>query len=317
MVKTPRVSIITPCYDVAPYVERMIESVRHQTFTEWEHILVDDGSTDDTAAVVERAIANEPRARLIRQSNAGVCAARNVGYAASSSACDYVYFPDSDDLLEPNLIETMVQYLDVRPHVTMAFCAYQLIDVNDEPLPTDPGARYVPFGLGVRALSDDEPGTPFESLYCWAPVPEPVAFMRRSVFEQTTKWDESFGQHGEGVILFPQFALYGEVHFVPKPLYLYRVRPGQSSRVAGRQERAEQRVVDWWRRADWLTDEQRNIVQRAEWFRYYRLDPWKGIRAADRYFHEGRVKVALRFTFGAIRRYLLSFFTEPGFRNVR
>jgi len=302
---------MTPCYNVAPYVERMISSVRRQTFTDWEHILVDDGSTDDTAEVVLSAIRGEPRARLVRQPNGGVCAARNAGYAAASPSSEYLYFPDPDDMLAPDLIMTMITYMDARPHVSMAHCGFQLVGLDDGPVPTPAGCRYAPTRYGVRRIPDHEPLTPFVSLYCWAPVPEPVAFIRRSAYVQTTGWDETFGQHGEGVILFPQLALLGEVHYVPASLYLYRIRPGQSSRVEGKQALAERRVVEWWRNATWLTPKQRAVVQHAEWFRYYRLEPWKGIRVAAQDFCAGRVRRSLRFALGAVRRYACSFIARP------
>lgn len=312
MSSVPCVSIVTPCFNVAPYVERMIQSVQSQTFTDWEQILVDDGSTDHTAEAIRAAIGTDTRQRLITTTNGGVCAARNRGYAEATDGTKYVYFPDPDDTLAPDLLETMVGYMEAHPMVSMAYCAFQWVDLNDEPLTTPAGARYVPSGLGVRALHDDEPETPFVSLYCWAPAPEPVAFIRRSAYDRTTGWDEAFGQHGEGVILFPQLTFYGDVHYVPRRLYRYRVRPGQSSRMAGKQERAERRVVDWWRMAEWLTDEQRSTVRQAEWFRYYRLDPWKGIRTAWSDARSGRVLRATRFTLGALRRYAQSLVTGSG-----
>jgi len=307
----PRVSLISPCYNVAPYVERLIASVQRQTYTDWEHILVDDGSTDDTAEAIVRAIRDEPRARLVRQSNRGVCAARNAGYVAASAPSEYVYFPDPDDMLAPDLLMTMIAYMETRPHVSMAHCGFQWVGLDDGLMPTCRGSRYAPTGYGVRRLPDEEPITPFASLYCWAPVPEAVAFIRRSAYIQTTGWDESFGQHGEGVILFPQLALLGEVHYVPAALYRYRVRHGQSSRVEGKQELAERRVLEWWRNATWLTPEQRAVLLHAEWFRYYRLEPWKGVRVAAQELRAGNVRSSLRFALGAARRYACSFTKRP------
>lgn len=303
----PKVSLITPCFNVAPYVERMIQSVRRQTFRDWELILVDDGSTDDTAAVIKRAIADESRARMIQQENQGVCAARNRGYGETNCAADYVYFPDSDDMLAPDLLATLVQYLEIHPEVGLVYCAYQHVDEYDRALPTPRWPRYIPTRFGVGTIPENVPVTPFVSIYCWAQIPESVAVMRRSVYERTTGWPEDFGQHGEGVILFSQFALLSEVHYVPTPLYLYRRRRGQSSGDPAKQGEAERRVVEWWRNAQWLTEQQRRVVLHAEWFRYYRLEPWKGIKAAAGYVRTGDHFKAARFLIGAVRRYLLSF----------
>jgi len=285
----------------------MIASVQRQTYTDWEHILVDDGSTDDTAEVIERSIAGEPRARLIRQANSGVCAARNAGYDQASTDAEYVSFPDSDDVLDEANLRTVVAYLDANPQVGMVHCDFVYIDENDRVLQTPARARYVPTGFGVRALSPHEPLTPFVSLYCWAWVPEPVVTMRRSVYVRTTGWPEDHGQHGEGVVLLPQFALMSSVHFVPRVLYYYRRRAGQWSEDTRNHERAQAKVVTWWQNARWLDTSQREVLAHAEWFRRYRLEPWKGIRYAAQHARSGRLLTACRFAIGAARRYAISF----------
>lgn len=80
----PLVSVILPTYNRADTILRAIESVQNQTLRDWELLVVDDGSTDDTAGLIAARYAGEPRLKLIRQENHGVSAARNAGLRANS-----------------------------------------------------------------------------------------------------------------------------------------------------------------------------------------------------------------------------------------
>ncbi len=90
-------SIITPTYNRAKLLPRAIESVLRQDFTDWEMIIVDDGSTDETASVVEKYLKKDGRVKYFRKPNGGVGSARNLGVEKSSG--DYLIFLDSDDEL--------------------------------------------------------------------------------------------------------------------------------------------------------------------------------------------------------------------------
>ena len=97
MAKT--VSVIIPVYNGAGFIGDTLESVRSQTFTDWECIVIDDGSTDDTAAVVKENIAGDSRFQYAHQPNSGLSAARNAGLERSGG--EYIQFLDADDVLMP------------------------------------------------------------------------------------------------------------------------------------------------------------------------------------------------------------------------
>ena len=99
-----KVSIITPCYNAEKFIGKAIESVRAQTFTDWEHIIVDDGSTDNSAEIIASYTEIEPRLKLIRQSNNGMCMTRNNGFKFCSEQSQYLLFFDADDCLEPQML---------------------------------------------------------------------------------------------------------------------------------------------------------------------------------------------------------------------
>src|SRR5271157_4444878 len=96
----PLVSVIMPLYNKRPYVERSIESISSQTYSNWELIIVDDGSTDGSADVVPR---DDRRIKLLRQANSGPGAARNRGTEMASG--DYLAFIDADDCYYPFKLE--------------------------------------------------------------------------------------------------------------------------------------------------------------------------------------------------------------------
>jgi glycosyltransferase involved in cell wall biosynthesis len=98
----PAVSIVTPAWNAAAFLGESIDSVRAQTFTDWEMVIVDDGSTDDTAALVESYAAADSRIRLLRQSNSGPSAARNRAMRAARG--EFFTFLDSDDRWSPEFL---------------------------------------------------------------------------------------------------------------------------------------------------------------------------------------------------------------------
>ncbi len=104
-----RVGIVTPAWNVAPWIVASIRSVIDQTHADWRMVVVDDGSTDATASLVE-AFA-DPRLTLLREANAGVSAARNNGLDALDPDAGAVLFLDADDWLEPDALARLVRTL--------------------------------------------------------------------------------------------------------------------------------------------------------------------------------------------------------------
>ena len=98
-----RFSVIIPVYNIAPYVEECLQSMAVQTFADWEAVVVDDGSTDASAAIADSFAARDSRFRVVHRPNGGLAAARNTGLAAAGG--DYVLFLDGDDTLAPAALE--------------------------------------------------------------------------------------------------------------------------------------------------------------------------------------------------------------------
>ena len=119
----PLVSILMPLYNAEQWVEETIRSCRSQTYTNWQLIVVDDGSTDASASIVEKTASSEPRITLLRQPNSGACVARNL--ALRHCKGDYILYLDADDLISPDKIEMQVEALSHTDSGAVAICAWE------------------------------------------------------------------------------------------------------------------------------------------------------------------------------------------------
>ncbi|MDO6430408.1 glycosyltransferase family 2 protein [Flavitalea sp. BT771] len=105
-----RISVVIPCYNYGQYLPEALESLRRQSFTQWECWVVDDGSTDETADIVQSMMGGDPRIHYVFQENSGQPAARNTGLLHARGDC--IQFLDADDLLEPEKFSRQLAYLD-------------------------------------------------------------------------------------------------------------------------------------------------------------------------------------------------------------
>ena len=103
-------SIILPAFNESKYIARCINSIKNQTIEDFECIVIDDGSTDNTYTAIKEAVGSDKRFSVISQSHQGLSEARNAGIDASSS--DIVYFVDADDFIRPQMIEKSIRFLN-------------------------------------------------------------------------------------------------------------------------------------------------------------------------------------------------------------
>jgi glycosyltransferase involved in cell wall biosynthesis len=129
--KRPSVSVIIPTYNRAELIHESLDSVFFQTFRDYEVIVVDDGSTDNTAEVL-RPLAEQGKLRYIRQSNQGASAARNRGIAEARG--NFIAFLDSDDLFDPAKLELQVKYYQAHPEMGLVHSGFTKFDNNGNDL---------------------------------------------------------------------------------------------------------------------------------------------------------------------------------------
>lgn len=172
-VEGPLVSVVIPAFEAERFLAEAIESVLAQTYAPVETIVVDDGSSDGTAAVAARY----PQATLIRQPNAGPAAARNRGFATCQG--ELVAFHDADDAMSADKLEVQVGHLLADPAAELVFGEQELI--------VDDGAE-LPFWAEGSAARLPMPQRPAE--LAGEPLVHPMTMlMRREVFERVGEFD--------------------------------------------------------------------------------------------------------------------------------
>ncbi|MEZ4714382.1 MAG: glycosyltransferase family A protein [Caldilineaceae bacterium] len=130
----PTISVIIPTYNQADYLAAALHSVLAQTYRDYEIVIVDDGSTDETPHVVRSFVAVRPRQiSYMRQANRGLAVARNAGIRAAKG--HWVALLDSDDIWLPDFLETMLQILQDGPETDVGYCGVQFMDAHGVDLP--------------------------------------------------------------------------------------------------------------------------------------------------------------------------------------
>lgn len=118
------ISIVVPCYNVASYIQQCVDSIISQTYSNWELILVDDGSTDKTPQICDYYSKKDSRIHVIHKANGGLVSARNVGYEAVTG--DWLVYVDGDDWVSPNLVESITHVIHSHDDLDLIFfCAVQ------------------------------------------------------------------------------------------------------------------------------------------------------------------------------------------------
>lgn len=216
----PTVSIVMPAYNAGTYVAESIRSVIAQTMADWELLVVDDGSSDDTCEVVGGFL-SDPRIRLLKQKNAGPAAARNRGIREGTGP--FVAFLDADDLWVP---EKLARTLDeFRLHPEIGLCATGMKVIGPDGAVR--GETLGPDRCG-QALPDLLSGT-FDVLLSSAVV-------RREVLDRAGLFDESI-RLSEDFELWLRVALQCPFRMLAEPLLLYRSGHGNISGTAGDKRR--------------------------------------------------------------------------------
>ena len=119
-----RISIIVPVYNAENCVQKCVNSLLKQSITDYELLLIDDGSTDKSLDICEKIAAMNPRVKVIHQENAGVSAARNTGL---EHVCgEYIAFVDSDDIVAPDYLECLLKGME-KEHVILSMCGHERI----------------------------------------------------------------------------------------------------------------------------------------------------------------------------------------------
>lgn len=124
----PQIGIVVPVYNGERYLAQTLESVLAQTFTDWEMVIVDDGSTDGSSVLARSFTARDPRIHVLPKPNGGVAMARNTGSHALGNRCEFIAFLDQDDVWYPHALARLHALLTEDAHASAAHGTYERID---------------------------------------------------------------------------------------------------------------------------------------------------------------------------------------------
>ncbi len=214
--RSPAVTVVVPTYNRADLIAETLESVRAQTFTDWECIVVDDGSTDDTRSVVEEFVARDPRFRYVWQENHSASSARNHGLRLARG--EFIAFLDSDDLFEPDRLEWQVEALRRDPEAVLAYG----LSFNFRTPDTHKGAIY------LASVPDEEKprGWCFEKLLTCSAIQLPL--IRTRAIRDAGGFDTSIPS-AEDWDMWLTLAKVGKVVFEPRIHLRVRMHSGNKS----------------------------------------------------------------------------------------
>ena len=173
--RTPEVSVVLPTYNRLPLLRKAVASVIGQTFSDWELIVVNDGSTDDTREYLEAI--DDPRVRPLPLEHRGITSARNAGLRFVRG--EWVAFHDSDDLWLPEKLEWQLRRVAAQPTCRWSYTRYSFIDTNGTPLPER--SNLLPLPVSGHIL---EPLLRFE-----VSTAVPTMLVQRSLIEEIDGFD--------------------------------------------------------------------------------------------------------------------------------
>ncbi|MEO1669290.1 MAG: glycosyltransferase family A protein [Cyanobacteria bacterium J06631_2] len=217
----PQVSVVIAAYNLMAYLPETIANVLEQTFTDFEVIVVDDGSTDNTAQWVGQVA--DPRVRLISQANMGLSGACNTGVANAKG--EYVAFLDADDLWEKTKLAQQVKILDQQPEISIV-------------------STWVTY-MNEAGESTGRIVQPTAEGYIWRQMIEvnqiecgSVIMIRRSCFDQVGLFDTNLKSFVQDWDMWLRLALQYQFKVIAQPLVYYRQRSSSGSRNLAAMERS-------------------------------------------------------------------------------
>lgn len=221
----PLVSIIMPAYNAEKFISKSIESVLQQTYPNWELLVINDGSIDNTSNIVNSF--NDSRIKLIEQDNSGVSKARNTGIANSTG--EFIAFLDSDDLWLQDKLEIQVKYMINNQNIILSYGDY-LSFIEDGKIIEN--KQLYPFK--IKDLK--------ERLLVFNFIATLTVMVKSDVLKDTGGFDtEFFGP--EDWDLWIKISQKGDIDYIKENLAMYREHEGGISKNKKRQLEEEYKVL--------------------------------------------------------------------------
>lgn len=208
MKESINISVVIPLYNKEKAIARTVESVLKQTKPDFELIIVNDGSTDNSLAVAQQLAIQDSRLRIIDKPNGGVSSARNTGIKAASG--EYIALLDGDDTWDPTFLEEQVRLIEDFPKAGLWGVNYAFVR-SGIPYPCQQG-----MGAGFRGYVENYFGTKHNDLFCSSSV-----MIRKNVFEQVGYFDERIAA-SEDLDMWFRIILHFPIVYYDKVLVYYQ-----------------------------------------------------------------------------------------------
>jgi glycosyltransferase involved in cell wall biosynthesis len=266
-------SVIVPTYNGAQYISLTLESIISQTISDWELLVVDDGSRDGTLEIVQRYVDNDRRIRLLKQSVGNVASSRNLGLSNIASMSQYVIFLDHDDVLESDALLNLISELDANSEAVAAHGLARYIDGEGERIREGEAEEWT---RNRQCATDD-------GLIAW-PVSRPTIFaveavanyiftpgqvaIRRSALDAIGPLDPATAP-ADDYDLWLRLCAMGDMAFMDRIVLNFRQHSSNQSRRARMMTRKERMVRRKMFNLLSILPEQRRIA-RLGWRLWYR-----------------------------------------------
>lgn len=220
-------SILIPVYNVEQYLEECLQTVFHQTYDNYEVIIVDDGSTDRSGIICDQFMENNPeKCRVIHKQNQGLLAARREGIAAATG--EFCVFVDSDDYVELNLLETIENYLKTDEQIDVLLYSFQYVRNGKV------AERYHVVWEDGSKWEGESKKEVYEKLACTSYIASIwTKAIRTSILkEDSTNYEQYFGKDMSEDILQSIYPITAarKIMYTDKVLYNYRINDESISR---------------------------------------------------------------------------------------
>ncbi len=223
----PKISVIIPAYNAMAYLPATMATVLNQTFADFEVIVVNDGSSDETGEWVSQI--SDPRVKLISQKNQGNVAARNLGIAHAQG--EYIAFLDADDLWEPTKLEKQVRCFEENPEIGLVYTWVALIDEKGKPT--------------GRMFKSNAEGNVWRTLTKWnIVICGSVAVVHRCCFKTCGVFDRNLGSHVEDWEMWLRIATCYPFKVIKETLVYYRQRSTSTSKNLEAMARSYHLVIE-------------------------------------------------------------------------
>lgn len=220
-----RISVIVPVYNTKAYLEACVQSILSQTYTRTEVLLVDDGSTDGSAALCDDLAQKDARITVIHKPNGGASSARNAGLDAANA--EFVLFVDSDDYIHPQMLEVLVGLIE-KYDADISMCFSRGTKVRDYAEPPQPSYREQCL-TGVQAMEILYGGDAF-SFFGHNPTSNMFRLYKRSLFGSDLRYDENAVVAEDDTMTPYLLARAERIVSVDRRMYYIYERPGSLSR---------------------------------------------------------------------------------------